>query len=67
MTPRGFPPDKPLSFPQEVTMQFRDDEGMWIVSGNGELLCVTPHYWLAESVGMFLAATEVHASSIRTA
>ena len=64
--PEGLPPDRPLTFPQEVIMEFRDEEGLWVVSGNGELLCVTPHYWLAESVNLLLAATEAQVAAPQT-
>jgi hypothetical protein len=63
--PEGFPPDKPIVFPQEVVMQYDDDAGMWVVSGNGELLCVTPHYWLAEAINILLAATEANVAAIQ--
>ena len=56
--PEGFPQDCPLSFPQQVTVEYEAEDGLWVVSGNGALLCVTPHYWLAESVNIMLAATE---------
>ncbi len=47
-------------------MQYDDDAGMWVVSGNGELLCVTPHYWLAESINLLLATTEANVAAIQT-